>query len=91
MIISTYAASKGIVFLNILFVPTIILTISGVIVINIGNAEIKKMFPMLAAGVFPVFESVFVPLFALNSFIPLFILLGFLQHKEVKITHCISA
>ncbi|WP_100400974.1 GerAB/ArcD/ProY family transporter [Bacillus sp. FJAT-44742] len=87
LIISAYAASKGIegiVFLNILFVPTIILALSGVIVLNIGNAEVEKMFPVLAEGLFPVFEGVFLPLFALNSVIPLFFLLGFLHQKEVK-------
>ncbi|WP_100400033.1 GerAB/ArcD/ProY family transporter [Bacillus sp. FJAT-44742] len=89
LVISAYAASKGIegiIFLNILFVPTIVSALIGVSILNIGNVEVEKVLPVMPEGVFHMFDGIFIPLFALNSVVPLFFLLGFLHKNEVKST-----
>ena len=89
LLTTTYAVSKGvqgIVHLNLLFVPVIVVVLLLVSLFNVHEMEFERIMPIMAEGFMPVLKGIMpaaLPFLAGGIHI-LFLLGGMIEEKELK-------
>ncbi|WP_096188883.1 GerAB/ArcD/ProY family transporter [Evansella halocellulosilytica] len=82
LLVTSYAVSKGvsgIIHLNVLFTPIILLVLLGVLSFNVDHFELGPLLPLVPKGVFHMFKAV--PDVAL-AFVGIEILFFFMAHMK---------
>ncbi|ARK30181.1 GerAB/ArcD/ProY family transporter [Halalkalibacter krulwichiae] len=88
LLTSAYAVSKGvqgIVHLNIMFAPFIIIVYFTLIVFNVGNMDVTELLPVLPLGIMPVLASVPETIHSYLGIELLFFWLAYMKATDLKV------
>lgn len=87
ILLSSYAVSKGvqgIVHLNLMFLPIILLVLSGVLTFNLPDFSLDPLLPLFQEGVMPIFNGVHLTLFSFLGIDILFFLMVYMRKEDIK-------
>jgi len=87
LLISTYAISKGvqgIVHLNLMFTPFVLIVSLGILTFAIPEMEIQNLRPILAEGLSPIFKGLQETIFAFLGIEILFFFMAHMKKKDLR-------